>query len=310
MPTLAEFASRFVDGHARANRQKPSSIHAIERALRAHLLPAFGSTRLDELSQEDIQQFKGQRSKLSPKTINNILSILRTALTAAVAWGVIERMPVEIKMMKVPKPSIEFFDFDEFDQLVASAETLDPRVLLAVLLGGEAGLRAGEIRALELEWGSIDLRRRMLTVERSEWEGHVTLPKHNKIRVVPMTERLTRALSAYRHLQGPRVLYRDSGEGCNSHTVRDWLTVACREAGLKFKSPLCLRHTFCSHLAMRGAPARSIQELAGHSDLKTTQRYMHLTPAALEGAIRLLEQPAPRFRGSVEHGLGDIVETV
>ena len=35
-----------------------------------------------------------------------------------------------------------------------------------------------------------------------------------------------------------------------------------------------LRHTFCSHLAMRGAPVRAIQELAGHQDLGTTQRYM------------------------------------
>jgi len=55
-----------------------------------------------------------------------------------------------------------------------------------------------------------------------------------------------------------------------------------------------LRHTFCSHLAMRGAPARAIQELAGHQDLITTQRYMHLSPAAIEGAIRLLEQPQPQ----------------
>ena len=50
-----------------------------------------------------------------------------------------------------------------------------------------------------------------------------------------------------------------------------------------------LRHTFCSHLAMRGAPARAIQELAGHQDLATTQHYMHLSPAALDAAIRLLE---------------------
>ncbi len=59
---------------------------------------------------------------------------------------------------------------------------------------------------------------------------------------------------------------------------------------------------FCSHLAMRGAPAGAIQELAGHAKLSTTQRYMHLSPAALEGAIRLLDQQTPG-------GRGDIVET-
>jgi site-specific recombinase XerD len=57
-----------------------------------------------------------------------------------------------------------------------------------------------------------------------------------------------------------------------------------------------LRHTFCSHLAMKGAPGRAIQELAGHQDLTTTQRYMHLTPAALEAAIGLLNKPGPKAR--------------
>ncbi len=64
-----------------------------------------------------------------------------------------------------------------------------------------------------------------------------------------------------------------------------------------------LRHTFCSHLAMRGAPARAIQELAGHSELQMTQRYMHLSPAALDAAMQLLD--------GREHsaGRGNIVAT-
>jgi hypothetical protein len=49
---------------------------------------------------------------------------------------------------------------------------------------------------------------------------------------------------------------------------------------------------------MRSAPVRAIQELAGHQDLSTTQRYMHLSPSAVRGAIRLLEQPAPDFSRS------------
>ena len=65
-------------------------------------------------------------------------------------------------------------------------------------------------------------------------------------------------------------------------------------AGLPLTSGVhILRHTFCSHLAMRGAPVRAIQELAGHADLSTTMRYMHLSPASLNHAIRLLEQRPP-----------------
>jgi integrase len=54
---------------------------------------------------------------------------------------------------------------------------------------------------------------------------------------------------------------------------------------------------------MRGAPARAIQELAGHHDLTTTQRYMHLSPAAIDSAIRLLDS------SGVRPGRGEILET-
>ena len=60
---------------------------------------------------------------------------------------------------------------------------------------------------------------------------------------------------------------------------------------------------------MRGALARAIQELAGHMDLSMTQRYMHLSPAALDSAIRLLEQPSgtSQINGAVQ-SFGDGVE--
>jgi hypothetical protein len=66
---------------------------------------------------------------------------------------------------------------------------------------------------------------------------------------------------------------------------------------------------------MKGAPARAIQEFAGHQDLTTAQRYKHLTPAALEAAIGLLNKPNPikqvRLKPdstSVQNERGEIVE--
>ena len=50
---------------------------------------------------------------------------------------------------------------------------------------------------------------------------------------------------------------------------------------------------------MRGAPVAAIQALAGHAILETTQRYMHLSPAAMEGAIRLLDQPVSDLAGEI-----------
>jgi integrase len=85
--------------------------------------------------------------------------------------------------------------------------------------------------------------------------------------------------------------------------VQDWVRRSARRAKVAHEGVHVLRHTFCSHLAMRGAPACAIQELAGHQDLGTTQRYMHLSPAAIESAIRLLDH------GAIPQTFGDIVET-
>ena len=90
------------------------------------------------------------------------------------------------------------------------------------------------------------------------------------------------------------------GQPSNEKIIADHVDHAARAAKLKHRGVHVLRHTFCSHLAMRGAPARAIQELAGHSDLRTTQRYMHLSPAALDAAIRLLDSsPGHRSFGGI-----------
>ena len=61
-------------------------------------------------------------------------------------------------------------------------------------------------------WRDVDLGKRQICVQRSEWKGHVTVPKGGRLRYVPMTVRLATALKEHRHLRGVRVLtQRDGG---------------------------------------------------------------------------------------------------
>ena len=60
-------------------------------------------------------------------------------------------------------------------------------------------MRLGEI--ITLEWRDIDMAARRLTVERSDWLGHVNVPKGGRSRQLPMTQRLTAAMKAVRHLR-------------------------------------------------------------------------------------------------------------
>jgi len=84
VPTLREFAPRFLDGHARANRQKPSGIAAKEMIIRVHLMPVLGHKKLDAIKIEDVQQLKRGLSTKAAKTVNNILTVLNVLLEKAV----------------------------------------------------------------------------------------------------------------------------------------------------------------------------------------------------------------------------------
>jgi integrase len=231
------------------------------------------------------------------------------ALRTAVQWDIIDRMPCTIRLFPTPKGEARFHDFDDYERLVSAAERIDGNTLLLVLLGGDAGLRCGEMMALM--WSDVDFDRHRICVQRSDWKGHITVPKGGRLRYVPMTERLEAALRAHRNLRCKRVLSQSNGVPLTQKMVQDAVRRAARRAGVEPATVHVLRHTFCSHLAMRGVTSTSIQAVAGHQDLSTTQRYLHLSPEAVNDAIRMLKRPKPAWlRGDGgDPGRGEIVET-
>ena len=113
VPTLETFAPRFLDGHARANRQKPGGIAHKEVILRVHLVPQLGSKKLDAIGNEDVQRLKHHLRSKAVRTVNNVLTVLNTMLKKAVEWQVIDQMPCTVRLLKVTQGAIDFYDFDE-----------------------------------------------------------------------------------------------------------------------------------------------------------------------------------------------------
>lgn len=308
--TLAEFGPRFIREFATANGQHQAGIDAKESILRLHLIPYLGEKRLDEITTADVQRLKaiyreGVRDKtggwkVNPtnqaKTINNRLTVLNKLLKVACEWAEIPAMPCTIRLLKITDSEAAFYEQEILDRIYEAAAKVDSDAYVMALLGGDAGLRRGEM--LGLNQADIDFKRCQLHVQRHIYKGKEGPPKNGKSRHVPMTQALMKALLAHRHLRGERVLY------CREHSSGRWRpttpkilsmwAIRIEKLGaLPVTGRLhVLRHTFCSRLAMANAPVRTIQELAGHQSLTTTLRYMHLAQGAKHQAIGLLDKRA------------------
>jgi integrase len=283
---FSEFAKEFMSTYVKANN-KESEQEAKRSILDGHLIPALGDLGLSEITVREVEKLKaklddGERSR---KRVNNILGCLSKLLNYAAEIEVLAAAP-RIRLLKVGKQSFRFLNFEELDALLAVARH-EPLWLSAVLLGADAGLRLGEIRALR--WSHRDRTTGRVDVTRTFWQGKEGPAKTWNLRSIPSTDRLGAALAAIRHLRGPYVLADADGAPLTMETMRWHLPRLAAAAKLEPFGWHALRHTFCSHLAMRGVPARTIQQLAGHTNLTTTMRYMHLVPGAAEDAIAMLE---------------------
>lgn len=296
-PLFGEFAERWMRDYVVANN-RPSEQRAKRFALDLHLLPAFGRSRINTITTQQIEQLKGKlvEKKLSAKSINNYLTILGKCLSTAVEWEELSVMP-RIRHLKCAPPPFRFLLDDEV-RAILSASRSESMLHALVLTAARTGLRSCEL--LALQWGDVDLRTRQLCVRRAVVRGHVGSTKSYQVRYVPLTHEVTDELARLPRI-GPLVFHRD-GQLIQYEYAAEHLRAACRLAGISPCGWHVLRHTFASHLAQRGAPLHFIQKLLGHSSIKMTERYAHLQAANLFDTIALLDGPSKMWAASGQRG--------
>ena len=161
-------------------------------------------------------------------------------------------------------------------------------------------MRLGELRALR--WGDVYLQNARLVVRRSLSRGAFTVPKSGRSREIPLSPQAMETLRAYQHLKGELVFSQPDGcplpkDHCNENL---WRT--CRLARIRRIGWHSLRHSFASHLVMRGVPLKAVQELLGHTTLQMTMRYAHLSPDIHQDAVATLDQPTERHNSGSRWG--------
>lgn len=286
---LKAFVPEWFETYVRTNN-KPTEQRSKEVTFRIHLLPWFGSYRLNEITNAEIERYKSnkQKSGLSPKTINNHLCALMKCLRCANDWELLATLP-KMSLLKVPPQPFDFLTPIESARLLRGSEEPQWREMILVAL--RTGMRLGEL--IGLDWSAVDFRRRIITVRQSIVYGKISSPKSNRIRHIPMANEVSEMLWPRRQEQG-LVFPRPDGEPLAYNTADLAIKRHCKRAGLRPIGWHVLRHTFASQLATEGISMRIIQEFLGHSTIQMTGRYAHLAPSAFQSTIEVLQMAEDR----------------
>lgn len=268
------FHGRFWTEWVIAQKNKPSEVEAKTSIYKVHLGPAFGRMALSAIDFPVVAQFRAKliKARLSDKRINNILAVLSKALNYAEQAKVIASAP-SVGMLKVERPEIVAWSLEEYATLLTAAKKLDPMWYAACCLAGEAGLRVGEIRALD--WRrDVDLVAGTITVNRQTRRGEMTTPKGRTRRTVPMTETLVAALKALDTIRTGFVIRNLDGSGMTDNETKYHCYRICRAAGLSERGWHNLRHAFGTHAAMFGVNPWKLMLWMGHKRIDETMLYV------------------------------------
>jgi integrase len=282
--TFAEFSKKWFGEYVGTNN-KPSEQRTKKYILAASLVPFFGHLTIKEISNRDVERYKakGLSEGISPKTMNNRLTILRKCLHTAYDWLGLPGKPPKIEWLKCAPPHTEYLTPEECQVLLRHSQGVIHEMALTAL---RTGMRQGELKGLQ--WDSIDWVNGIITVRhsRSDYTNALGSTKSNRERHIPLDIDLYEVLAARKRDKG-YVFLDEKGRAFDHQRVSRALAAVCGNAGLRKVRWHMLRHTFATNLAMNGTPLNVVQALLGHSSITTTMRYAHVAPSALRTAIAL-----------------------
>lgn len=235
---------------------------------------------LNKVDYDDIVKYINFLNKKNEttKTISRKIVSVRTFFTYELKIGNINNNPCEkIESPKLRKTLPNTLNYDEINKLLDIKEdnAKDVRDKCMIYLMYASGLRVSEL--VNLNVNDINLTDEYVRI----------FGKGKKERIVPFSESTTKLLDKYINiyrnslLKGyltDKLFISSYGKGMTRQGFFKNLKLIAKNKGItKDFSPHTLRHSFATHLIENGADLRSIMELLGHENIKTTQIYTHIS---------------------------------
>lgn len=270
-----EFADEFYQVHCLTNMVNPEKtvFYHIQK-LNAY----FKGKTLGEITQHDIEMWKANFStRVNPATVNRQMDTLRSLFAKAVDWGRLDKNPVlKVKRLRMDNQRVRFLTEQEIKRLYEASKSRVSQFLTVAL---NTGMRRSNL--VNLCWEDIDFKNRVI---------HVLKTKSGKAYEVPINNQLFELL---RDLAKTNPT--PTGPVLDTTNLRRDFRTALRKASIKNCTIHDIRHSFASHLAMKGIDIYTISQLLGHSDIKMTQRYAHLAPNHKKIAVNMINfTPIPK----------------
>jgi len=290
-PRFIDFAhGEFATWCANEHRDRPSTFARYMRSVKA-LGGFFGGRVLEVIDAGTVEKFKLHRSRqprknaldgrlVTPAAVNRDLAVLRILFNLAIRLGRARHNPVAgIRFFKEPPKHMRVLTAKEEERYLEAASPLLHGIVIVML---ETGMRPGEVCCLRVT--DVDLAQATVHVR----EGKTVYATRH----IPLTRRaldvLTRRLARARTEWLFPCPY-DHGKPVAE--VRKAHQAAIERSGIQLPFRLYdLRHTALSRMAMAGIDLPTLKELAGHSQIQMTMRYVHPTTEHKRRAIERFEE--------------------
>jgi integrase len=289
---------------------KASTYAGYTNSLNLHVLPTLGNRKMHSVTALEVSQFaksKLERGRidgkggLSPKTVRDILSIIK----AVIDYAYSEKIIAASFAITYPKQQQQVMRVLSRSEQTALEAILTHDIdihKLGILLCLYTGLRIGELCALR--WQDISKDFDVLSVRQTiqrmkdtsdgvnKTKIHIDTPKSlRSVRELPIPKSLSHHLRSFTHESRAYFLSTDDTDFTEPRTMQNHFSRSIQAANIVDVNFHAMRHTFATRCIEAGVDIKSLSEMLGHASVNITlNRYVHSSFAQKREGINKLEQ--------------------